>query len=99
MIPSAFEYYAPTTLAEAFSLLNEHAENAKVLAGGHSLLPMMRLRMIEPQVLVDINGISGLSGIEESGGGVPKLDCHPASASRRSRSACCSADVPTGSGE
>jgi len=68
MIPSAFEYYAPTTLAEAFSLLNEHAENAKVLAGGHSLLPMMKLRMIEPQVLVDIHGISGLSGIEESGG-------------------------------
>jgi len=68
MIPSTFEYYAPTTLAEAFSLLNKHNGDVKVLAGGHSLLPMMKLRMIEPQVLVDINGIRGLSGIEESGG-------------------------------
>ncbi len=68
MIPSTFEYYAPTTLAEAFSLLRKHNGDVKVLAGGHSLLPMMKLRMIEPQVLVDINGIPDLSGIEESGG-------------------------------
>ena len=68
MIPSAFDYYAPTTLQEAMSLLTQHGENAKVLAGGHSLLPMMKLRVIEPQVLIDINRINGLSGIRESEG-------------------------------
>jgi carbon-monoxide dehydrogenase medium subunit len=68
MIPNSFDYYAPTTLEEATSLLGQHGENAKVLAGGHSLLPMMKLRIIEPQVLVDINHIKGLSGIQESDG-------------------------------
>lgn len=68
MIPNAFHYYAPTTLGEAISLLTQHIENAKVLAGGHSLLPMMKLRIVEPQVLIDINQINGLSGIQESDG-------------------------------
>lgn len=62
MIPNAFDYYAPTTLGEAISLLTQHSENAKVLAGGHSLLPMMKLRVVEPQE------ITGLSGIQESDG-------------------------------
>lgn len=68
MIPNAFDYYAPTTLGEAISLLTQHSENGKVLAGGHSLLPMMKLRIVEPQVLIDINQITGLSGIRESDG-------------------------------
>lgn len=68
MIPNAFDYYAPTTLEEAMSLLTQHGENAKVLAGGHSLLPMMKLRIVEPQVLIDINRINGLAGISEADG-------------------------------
>jgi carbon-monoxide dehydrogenase medium subunit len=68
MIPNAFDYYAPTTLGEAISLLAQHSENAKVLAGGHSLLPMMKLRIVEPQVVIDINQIAALSGIRESDG-------------------------------
>jgi aerobic carbon-monoxide dehydrogenase medium subunit len=68
MIPNAFDYYSPTTLGEAISLLTQHSENAKVLAGGHSLLPMMKFRIVEPQVVIDINQITGLSGVQEVDG-------------------------------
>ena len=68
MIPQAFEYVAPKTLDEAISLLQQHGEEAKILAGGHSLIPMMKLRLASPQFLIDINGISGLDTIEESDG-------------------------------
>ena len=67
MVASAFDYHAPSTVEEALSLLNDDAD-AKVLAGGHSLIPMMKLRLSEPSALVDIGKISGLSYINESGG-------------------------------
>ena len=63
MIPNAFEYHAPKTLADAIDLLAQYPDDAKLLAGGHSLLPMMKLRFAEPSHLVDINGIDGLRGI------------------------------------
>jgi carbon-monoxide dehydrogenase medium subunit len=63
MIPNAFEYHAPATLAEAIDLLAQYPDDAKLLAGGHSLLPMMKLRFAEPAHLVDINGINSLRGI------------------------------------
>ncbi len=68
MIPGAFEYHAPTTLAEAVSLLKEYGDEGKVLAGGHSLLPMMKLRFAEPSHLIDLNGIDELRGIREENG-------------------------------
>lgn len=63
MHPASFEYQAPGSLAEAFALLREHGEDAKVLAGGHSLLPAMKLRLTQPDVLIDLRRIPGLSGI------------------------------------
>ena len=69
MVASAFDYHAPSTLRDALSLLNDNAD-AKVLAGGHSLIPMMKLRLSEPSVVVDIGRIDGLSYINESGGGL-----------------------------
>jgi carbon-monoxide dehydrogenase medium subunit len=68
MIPGSFEYHAPTTLAEALSLLGQYGDEGKVLAGGHSLLPMMKLRFAEPEHLVDLNKIDELKGIRESNG-------------------------------
>jgi aerobic carbon-monoxide dehydrogenase medium subunit len=68
MIPSAFEYMAPTTLQEALSLLATHKDEAKVLAGGHSLLPMMKLRLAAPAYLIDLGRIPALAYIRESGG-------------------------------
>jgi carbon-monoxide dehydrogenase medium subunit len=68
MIPSAFEYLAPTTLQEALSLLSTHKDEAKVLAGGHSLLPMMKLRLAAPAYLIDLGRIPNLAYIRESEG-------------------------------
>ena len=68
MIPSSFEYSAPSTLDEALKMLNELGDEAKILAGGHSLIPMMKLRFAEPEHLVDINNIPGLSFVKEDGG-------------------------------
>ncbi len=70
MIPSAFEYIRPTSVDEALAALTEHGDEAKVLAGGHSLLPMMKLRLASPGVLIDIARIPELSYIrfdEEDG--------------------------------
>jgi carbon-monoxide dehydrogenase medium subunit len=67
MIPAAFKYAAPTSVAEAVSLLQAGGDDAKVLAGGHSLLPLMKLRLAAPSVLVDINRIQGLAYIREDG--------------------------------
>ncbi|HYM62496.1 MAG TPA: xanthine dehydrogenase family protein subunit M [Thermoanaerobaculia bacterium] len=67
MIPAAFEYSSPGTLAEAISLLREHAD-AKILAGGQSLIPLMKLRMASPARVIDINRIEGLNYIKEAGG-------------------------------
>ena len=65
MIPTSFEYSAPTSLDEALRKLSELGDEAKILAGGHSLIPMMKLRFAEPEHLVDINNIPGLSYVKE----------------------------------
>src|SRR5436190_6499096 len=62
-----FEYAAPTSLGDALSLLDERRDEAKVLAGGQSLIPLMKLRFAAPALLVDINRIEGLDYTEESG--------------------------------
>jgi len=54
MIPPAFQYHAPSSVDDAIALLNQYGDEAKLLAGGHSLLPMMKLRFAEPEHLVDI---------------------------------------------
>jgi carbon-monoxide dehydrogenase medium subunit len=68
VIPPAFEYHAPRSIGEAISLLSTLGEDAKLLAGGHSLLPMMKLRFAQPGTLIDINRIPELRGIREEGG-------------------------------
>jgi carbon-monoxide dehydrogenase medium subunit len=68
MIPGKFSYHAPTSLPEAISLLGEFDGDAKILAGGQSLIPLMRFRLAEPGHLVDINRIEGLAYTEESDG-------------------------------
>lgn len=68
MIPPAFDYHAPHTVAEAIALLTSLGDEAKLLAGGHSLLPMMKLRFAAPGALIDINRIPELRGISEEGG-------------------------------
>ncbi|HXN77634.1 MAG TPA: xanthine dehydrogenase family protein subunit M [Candidatus Dormibacteraeota bacterium] len=67
MIPAAFEYARASSVEEASKLLNKYGDDAKVLAGGHSLIPLMRLRLAQPKALVDINGIKDLDHIKESG--------------------------------
>jgi carbon-monoxide dehydrogenase medium subunit len=66
----AFAYVRPDTLAAVLDLLARHGEDAAVLAGGQSLMPMMNLRMTQPRLLVDINRIPGLDGIEADGAGL-----------------------------
>jgi aerobic carbon-monoxide dehydrogenase medium subunit len=68
VIPAAFEYVRASSVEEAVKLLNKYGDDAKVLAGGHSLIPLMRLRLAQPKALVDINGIKDLDHIKESGG-------------------------------
>jgi carbon-monoxide dehydrogenase medium subunit len=65
MISAEFEYFAPKTLEEAVALLDQHPDDAKVLAGGHSLIPAMKLRLAQPQLLIDLGKIKGLSYISE----------------------------------
>ena len=67
MIPPRFEYHAPKTVGEAVALLGQLGSEAKLLAGGHSLLPMMKLRFAQPEHLIDINRIPELRGIREEG--------------------------------
>lgn len=68
MIPAAFEYHAPSSIGEATALLARLGEDAKVLSGGQSLIPLMKLRLASPRHVVDINGIPGLDGIRETDG-------------------------------
>ena len=68
MIPSAFEYRRPTSLAEATRLLAANPDDAKILSGGHSLIPMMKLRLASPSVLIDIGRLDELRGIREEDG-------------------------------
>ncbi len=67
MIPGAFDYHAPASLEEALSLLSANADDAKVLAGGQSLLPLMKLRLAKPEVIIDIGGLDELNYIREDG--------------------------------
>jgi carbon-monoxide dehydrogenase medium subunit len=68
MIPAAFEYHAPGSIGEATALLARLGDEAKVLSGGQSLIPLMKLRLANPRHLVDINGIPGLAYVREDGG-------------------------------
>ena len=70
MIPAQFDYAAPTSVDEALGLLAEHGDDAKVLAGGQSLLPVLRMRLNAPGIVVDISGIEELKGITEEGDAV-----------------------------
>ena len=70
MTTGAFEYYAPTSAAEAAELLAKHGEDAKLLAGGHSLVPLMKLRLARPQALIDLGRIAAMSYIKEQDGGL-----------------------------
>lgn len=69
MFPANFDYFAPSTLDEALGLLARHGEDAKVLAGGQSLIPLMKLRFAAPSVIVDINRIPGLDQVAANGDG------------------------------
>ncbi|HEX8120960.1 MAG TPA: xanthine dehydrogenase family protein subunit M [Solirubrobacteraceae bacterium] len=68
MIPAEFEYAAPDTLSEAVGLLAEGGEDAKPLAGGHSLIPLMKLRLAFPTLLVDLRRIPGMTGVSRTNG-------------------------------
>jgi carbon-monoxide dehydrogenase medium subunit len=68
MIPPSFDYHVPRTLPEALKLLGDLGDDAKILAGGHSLLPMMKLRFANPAHLIDINRIDELRGVREKDG-------------------------------
>jgi carbon-monoxide dehydrogenase medium subunit len=68
MYPANFDYARPTTVDEAVALLSRHGDEAKVLAGGHSLIPAMKLRLARPGIVVDIGRIQGLSYIRETSG-------------------------------
>jgi aerobic carbon-monoxide dehydrogenase medium subunit len=71
MIPANFEYLLPESLEEAISLLHQHGDEAKLLAGGQSLVPLMKLRLATPAYVVDLGRIPGLSFIEVADGGRP----------------------------
>jgi carbon-monoxide dehydrogenase medium subunit len=70
VIPASFDYVAPESLDDALSALREGGEDAKLLAGGHSLLPLMKLRLAAPSLLVDLRLVPGLSGIQRENGTV-----------------------------
>jgi carbon-monoxide dehydrogenase medium subunit len=65
--PAEFEYFAPATVDEALELLQRYGDDAKILAGGQSLLPMMKLRIAAPRYLIDVNGIAALTGFRRDG--------------------------------
>src|SRR2546425_5330295 len=67
MYPAAFDYHAPKNVKEALGLLGKLKDDAKILAGGHSLIPMMKLRLAQPKHLIDLRKVPGLSGIKADG--------------------------------
>ena len=67
MIPGQFSYHRPGTVADAVKLLATLGDEARPLAGGHSLVPMMKLRLATPEHLVDLHGIASLAGIQRDG--------------------------------
>jgi len=68
VIPGAFDYHSPSTVEDAVALLSRFGDDAKILAGGHSLIPAMRFRLAAPEILIDINRLKGLEYIREEGG-------------------------------
>ena len=70
MIPAPFQYHKPTSVAEAAELLKKHGSDAKILAGGHSLIPLMKLRLALPEVIIDIGAIESMSYIQEREEGI-----------------------------
>jgi carbon-monoxide dehydrogenase medium subunit len=70
MIPREFEYHAPKSIPDALDLLKQLGDEAKLLAGGHSLLPMMKMRFAQPSHLIDLGKIPELKGIREDGGSI-----------------------------
>jgi aerobic carbon-monoxide dehydrogenase medium subunit len=70
MFPAAFDYIAPSALGEVLSLLSQHGDDAKVLAGGQSLIPLLKLRFAAPTILIDIGRVDGLEGIRRENGHV-----------------------------
>ena len=70
MKPAAFDYYAPTTIDDVMMLLRRHGSDARLLAGGQTLLPMMNFRLAAPEVIIDLNRIPELAFIREAGGQV-----------------------------
>jgi carbon-monoxide dehydrogenase medium subunit len=70
MIPAAFEYYRPKDMAGVLSILEEHGDDARVMAGGHSLIPMMKLRLANVPHLIDLQDVDGMSGIDVSSDGI-----------------------------
>jgi carbon-monoxide dehydrogenase medium subunit len=67
VIPAKFDYTAPASVADAVAALTQHGDDAKIIAGGQSLLPVLRLRLNAPEMVIDLGGIEGLSGISEAG--------------------------------
>ncbi|CAN5658742.1 xanthine dehydrogenase family protein subunit M [soil metagenome] len=67
MIPAAFDYLAPTTVEEALAALAEHGDDAKIIAGGQSLLPVLRMRLNAPEMIIDLGKIAALRGIRDDG--------------------------------
>jgi aerobic carbon-monoxide dehydrogenase medium subunit len=67
MIPAPFDYVAPTSVEEALAALAEHGDDAKILAGGQSLLPVLRMRLNAPEVVIDLNRIDALRGVRDDG--------------------------------
>jgi len=67
MIPAQFEYVAPASVEEALSALSEHGDDAKIMAGGQSLLPVLRMRLNAPEVVIDLGRIESLRGVREDG--------------------------------
>ncbi len=91
MIPASFSYVRPSTIDETIALLTKHGDAAKVLAGGHSLLPAMKLRLAQPGVLIDIGRVAELSGIAERDGRlvIGATETHAAVAASRVVAAAC----------
>src|SRR5687768_15453682 len=70
MIPNNFEYFAPKTIEEALKLIDKYGEDCKILSGGHSLIPVLKLRLAAPGVIVDIGCLEELKTIEIDGGAI-----------------------------
>ncbi len=66
MVPSKFAYHKPTTLKEAIDLLSTHGDDSKILSGGHSLVPVLKLRLNDPEHIIDVSGVASMGGIKDN---------------------------------